>query len=102
MLNLSRGAIIFLGIVTGIILASIANDEIILLQANTAAERETAQFYIGIISLSAATITALIVFRIIRSRAIWMDFISSVSFTVTMVTIVFLTILPKIYSWVKS
>ena len=102
MLNPSRGVIIFLGILTGIILASIANDEIILLQANTAADREIAQFYIGIISLSAAAITALIVFRIIRSRAIWMDFISSVSFTVTIVTIVFLTILPKIFSWLKS
>ena len=68
---------IFFGIITGIILASLANDEIILLQANTPAERENAQFYIGIFTLSA------------------------VSSTATMVSIRFLTILPKIISWIK-
>jgi hypothetical protein len=99
--NLSRVVMIFFGIITGVILASIANDEIIILQASTPVERENAQFYIGIFALSAATISALSVFRIIRSRTIWMDFLSSVSFTVTMVSIVFLTILPKIISWLK-
>lgn len=97
----ARIAVLF-GIVVGIILASLANDEIILLQAKTPEQRESAQFYIGIFSFSSAALLLISTLKIIKTTPNWITFIRAISGTATLINIGFLMLLPKIFSWFNA
>ncbi len=102
MVNLTTRTFALLGIITGIILASVANDEILLIQAQTPAQRELAQFFIGSATLVSAIISILTVTKIIRMSTRWINFVRGLSSTVTLINITFLAILPQIFTWIKS
>jgi len=101
MVNLTTRKFALLGIITGIILASVANDEILLIQAQTPAQREFAQFCIGSAALVSAIVTILILTKIIHLRPSWAYFVNGLSSAVTFVSITFLSILPQIFTWIK-
>ena len=91
-----------LGIIIGIILASIVNDELPIIQAQTRAQKDFAGFYIGIISVASSLIALLTSIEIIQSKSPWISFVRSTAATVTLINIIFLTIIPQILTWMKS
>jgi uncharacterized protein YacL len=91
-----------LGIVIGIVLASIANDNIILLQAKNQEEKDHAQLFIGIISFVSTLITAISFFIKLPIKREYVHFIRSISSSVTLTNIIFLSFLPKIFEWMKA
>ncbi len=92
----------FLGIIIGVILASVVNDELTLIQAQTQAQKDTAQFYIGIFSVAASLTALLTSIEIIQTKSDWISFVRSTSATVTLINILFLTVIPEIHKWMKG
>jgi len=92
----------FLGIIVGVILASIVNDELTLIQAQTQSQKDAAQLYIGIFSIASALAALLTSIDIIQTKSIWISFVRSTSATVTLINIFFLSIVPHIHSWMNA
>ena len=90
------------GIVVGIILASILSDELILIQAHNQTEKDLAQFYVGIISVVSASTALLTSVGIFETRSGWISFVRATASTVTLINIIFLSIIPQILAWMKS
>jgi len=90
------------GIVLGIIVASIASDELILIQAHSQVEKDLAKFYIGIILVVTASITLLTTVGIFETKSIWINFVRSMAATATLINVIFLSIIPQILTWMKS
>ncbi len=90
-----------LGIIIGIVLASIANDEVMLIQAQSQAEKDMANFYIGIASVVSALTALLTSIDIIQTRSIWIIFVRSLAATVTLINVIFLSIIPQILRWIQ-
>ena len=97
----SRGKkLALLGIIIGVISASLASDEINLLQAQTPQQKEIAQYEIEIISFISGMITLLSLF--VRSPNLpAIQFIRSLSSSIVVTNIAFLSFLPKISSLLK-
>jgi len=91
-----------LGIIAGIILASIVNDEFTLITAETQEQKDTAQFYIAIFSVVASLAALLTSIEIIRTKSVWISFVRSTSATVTLINILFLSVIPHITTWMKD
>lgn len=91
-----------IGIVLGIVLASIVSDDIIFIQAKSQAQKDLAEFYIGIVSIVSASTTLLTTIEIIQTRSVWIIFVRATSATVTLVNILFLTVIPQILISIKS
>jgi hypothetical protein len=102
MVHLSSRKSALLGIIAGIILVSIANDEILLIQAQTPAQKQFAQFCVGFATLVSAMVAILISTKIIHIRPNWANFITGLSGTATLINITFVTILPQIFTWLKT
>ena len=92
----------FLGIIIGVILASIVSDDLILITAQTQAQKDAAEFYIGVISVISSTIALLTSIEIIQSKSPWISFVRSTAATVTLVNIIFLSIIPQILKWIND
>ena len=90
------------GIIVGIILASILNDELTLIQARNQAEKDLAQFYVGIISVISASTALLTSIGIFETRSVWISFVRATASTVTLINVIFLSIVPQILTWMKS
>ena len=89
-----------LGIVVGIISASLASDEITLLQAQNQHQKEFAQFELEIIAFISGMITLVTLF--VRSpNSPVIQFIRSLSSTIVVTNIAFLSFLPKIFAWLQ-
>ncbi|MDE1770826.1 MAG: hypothetical protein KGI28_09810 [Thaumarchaeota archaeon] len=99
--EISRGKkLALLGVVIGVISASLASDEIMLVQAQNQKQKEIAQFEIQIVSFISGMITLISLF--IRSpNSPVIQFIRSLSSSIVVTNIIFLSFLPIISSWLK-
>lgn len=88
-----------LGIIVGVILASVVNDEVTLITATDKAQKDLAEYYIGISALISSSIALLTSIEIIQTRSIWISFVRSTSATVTLINILFLSVIPQIATW---
>ena len=89
-----------LGVIIGVISASLASDEIILLQAQNQEQKDFAEFEVEIISFIAGLITIFTLF--VRSPHLpVIQFIRSLASSIVVTNIVFLSFLPKISLWLK-
>ena len=92
----------FLLIIIGVILASVVNDEFTLITAQTQEQKDTAQFYIAIFSVVSSLVALLTSIDIIQTKSVWISFIRSTSATVTLINILFLSVIPHVTTWMKS
>ena len=90
------------GIILGIIIASLASDEISLIQAQTPAQKDLARFYIGIISVISSVVLLLTTVGTFESKSVLINFIRVTAATVTIVNVTFLSIVPQLLVRLKS
>ena len=100
-MQISRGKkLAILGIIIGVISASLASDEIMLLQAQTQQQKEFAQFEVEIIAFVSGIITLVTLF--VRSTDLpTIQFIRGLASSIAVTNIAFLSFLPKISPWLK-
>jgi putative flippase GtrA len=91
-----------IGIIIGIIVTSIASDELTLIQAQTQAQKDLARFYIGNVAVVSSLAVLVISLGITQKRSVWIDFVRAMAATVTVINVIFLSIIPQILIWMKS
>ena len=93
--------VLLLGVIIGIAFALIADEEFVLIEEGDKSRQVSARVFIGIIAFVSASTTALVTFKIIHTKEVWMDFITSISFSVSLTNIAFLSFWPNIEEWIN-